>query len=82
MMVYGFPQMGVPVKGWFVRDNPIKMDLEVALFQFQETPYGNQPGLVNRHSFIGMQWVFFFSPSQNWMNRWFPVIPWEIPSNG
>ena len=33
----GFPKWGVPQQGWFIRENPIKMDdLEVPLFQ--ETP--------------------------------------------
>ena len=35
--IWGFPKIGVPQNGWFIMDNPIKMDdLEVPLFF--ETP--------------------------------------------
>ena len=47
--IWGFPEMGVPKNGWFIRENPIKMD-DLGLFRnphigcsIEGYPSTNQP---------------------------------------
>ena len=38
MYIWGFPEIGVPQNGWFLMENPIKVD-DWGVPLFQETPH-------------------------------------------
>ena len=37
--IWGFPEMGVPQSGWFMREHPIKMDDDWGYPHFRKPPY-------------------------------------------
>ena len=46
VQIWGFPKIGVPQNGWFIKEHPIKMD-DLGVPLFLETPISTQAPFVS-----------------------------------